>query len=151
MSVARITVQNDHLHDLSWQCISGSLVVMIEASIFCCLHTHSCLLINVVTLMNRNFIGVTLTHFLALPLLLLIFEKWWLPYYRYRTTKDISLPFRVIPLVREVGRTKMEVKVVIKSNFKPSLLAQKIEVSFRRWPFLQYVVVIMVFFSCRHV
>ncbi len=47
---------------------------------------------------------------------------------RYRTTKDISLPFRVIPLVREVGRTKLEVKVVIKSNFKPSLLAQKIEV-----------------------
>ncbi|GAV00540.1 hypothetical protein RvY_11372 [Ramazzottius varieornatus] len=47
---------------------------------------------------------------------------------RYRTTKDISLPFRVIPLVREVGRTKMEVKVVIKSNFKPQLLAQKIEV-----------------------
>merc|ERR1719228_3192617 len=47
---------------------------------------------------------------------------------RYRTTKDISLPFRVIPLVREVGRTKLEVKVVIKSNFKHSLLAQKIEV-----------------------
>ncbi|XP_055330014.1 AP-2 complex subunit mu [Paramacrobiotus metropolitanus] len=47
---------------------------------------------------------------------------------RYRTTKDISLPFRVIPLVREVGRTKMEVKVVIKSNFKPQLLSQKIEV-----------------------
>ena len=38
------------------------------------------------------------------------------------------MPFRVIPLVREVGRTKLEVKVVIKSNFKPSLLAQKIEV-----------------------
>jgi AP-2 complex subunit mu-1 len=48
--------------------------------------------------------------------------------YRYRTTKDISLPFRVIPLVREVGRSKMEVKVVVKSNFKPSLLAQKVEV-----------------------
>jgi len=48
---------------------------------------------------------------------------------RYRTTKDISLPFRVIPLVQEVqGRTKLEVKVVIKSNFKTSLLAQKIEV-----------------------
>ncbi|EHB05555.1 AP-2 complex subunit mu [Heterocephalus glaber] len=46
---------------------------------------------------------------------------------RYRTTKDIILPFRVIPLVREVGRTKLEVKVVIKSNFKPSRLAQKIE------------------------
>ena len=48
--------------------------------------------------------------------------------FRYRTTKDISLPFRVIPLVREVGRSKMEVKVVVKSNFKPSLLAQKVEV-----------------------
>ncbi|KRX92105.1 AP-2 complex subunit mu, partial [Trichinella pseudospiralis] len=47
---------------------------------------------------------------------------------RYRTTKDIQLPFRVIPLVREVGRTKMEVKVVVKSTFKPILLAQKIEV-----------------------
>ncbi|KAH3818500.1 hypothetical protein DPMN_120221, partial [Dreissena polymorpha] len=46
---------------------------------------------------------------------------------RYRTTKDISLPFRTIPLVREVGRQKMEVKVVVKSNFKPSLLAQKVE------------------------
>lgn len=47
---------------------------------------------------------------------------------KYRTTKDISLPFRVIPLVREVGKSKMEVKVVVKSNFKPSLLAQKVEV-----------------------
>lgn len=48
--------------------------------------------------------------------------------FRYRTTKDIQLPFRVIPLVREASRNKMEVKVVVKSNFKPSLLAQKIEV-----------------------
>ena len=47
---------------------------------------------------------------------------------RYRTTKDISLPFRVIPLVREVGRTKLEVKVVVKSSFKQSLLAQKLEI-----------------------
>ncbi|XKL65441.1 hypothetical protein PGB90_008861 [Kerria lacca] len=47
---------------------------------------------------------------------------------RYRTTKDISLPFRIIPLVREVGRTRMEVKAVLKSTFKPSLLGQKIEV-----------------------
>ena len=47
---------------------------------------------------------------------------------RYRITKDISFPYRVIPLVREVGRTKMEVKVVLKSDFKPSLIGQKIEV-----------------------
>lgn len=47
---------------------------------------------------------------------------------RYRITKDISHPFKLIPLVREVGRTKLEVKVVLKSMFKSSLLAQKIEV-----------------------
>ncbi|EDV23794.1 AP-2 complex subunit mu [Trichoplax sp. H2] len=47
---------------------------------------------------------------------------------KYRTTKDISLPFRIIPLVREVGRTKLEVKVVLKSNYKPQLFGQKIEV-----------------------
>eukprot|EP00794_Sanderia_malayensis_P015091 gene15091-16647_t len=47
---------------------------------------------------------------------------------RYRTTKDISLPFRIIPLVREVGRSKMEVKAVLKSNYKQSILGQKIEV-----------------------
>lgn len=32
-------------------------------------------------------------------------------FFRYRTTKDIQLPFRVIPLVREVSRNKIEVKV----------------------------------------
>ena len=84
---------------------------------------------------------------------------------RYRTTKvssrlscvfnlifkkkDISLPFRIIPLVREIGKQKLEIKIVLKesaysyksinfkrknvkqykkSNFKPSLLGQKIEV-----------------------
>lgn len=68
---------------------------------------------------------MTHTHFLTLTLLHTPCRP---PPSRYRTTKDIILPFRVIPLVREVGRTKLEVKVVIKSNFKPSLLAQKIEV-----------------------
>ena len=42
--------------------------------------------------------------------------------------QDISLPFRVIPLVREIGKQKLEIKIVLKSNFKPSLLGQKIEV-----------------------
>ncbi|CAJ0580256.1 unnamed protein product, partial [Mesorhabditis spiculigera] len=46
---------------------------------------------------------------------------------RYRTTKDIQLPFHVIPLFSETSRNMMEVKVVLESNFKPSLLAQKIE------------------------
>lgn len=47
---------------------------------------------------------------------------------RYRTTKDINLPFRVIPLVKETGKGKMEVKVIVKSNFKSTLIGQKIEV-----------------------
>ncbi|CAH8681123.1 unnamed protein product [Schistosoma rodhaini] len=47
---------------------------------------------------------------------------------RYRTTKEISLPFRIIPLVRELGKTKMDVKVILKANFRPNLFAQKIEV-----------------------
>lgn len=46
---------------------------------------------------------------------------------RYRTTKDISFPFRIIPLVRETGN-KMEIKVVLKSNYRTALLGQKIEV-----------------------
>ena len=47
---------------------------------------------------------------------------------RYRTTKDISLPFRVIPLVRESSRTHLEMKVVIKSLFQTTIVAQKVEV-----------------------
>ena len=47
---------------------------------------------------------------------------------RYRTTNDITLPFRVIPLVREASRQHMEIKVVLKSLFKPTLNAQHVEV-----------------------
>ena len=32
---------------------------------------------------------------------------------RYRTTKDITLPFRCIPLVREPSSTQMEIKVLV--------------------------------------
>jgi len=47
---------------------------------------------------------------------------------RYRTTKDISLPFRVIPLVREISKTKMDIKVIVKSTFRPQLMSSKTEV-----------------------
>jgi len=47
---------------------------------------------------------------------------------RYRTTKDISLPFRVIPLVKEISKTKMEIKVIVKSTFKPQLMSSKTEI-----------------------
>uniref|UniRef100_A0A1I7XB94 MHD domain-containing protein n=1 Tax=Heterorhabditis bacteriophora TaxID=37862 RepID=A0A1I7XB94_HETBA len=47
---------------------------------------------------------------------------------KYRTTQDIKLPFRVIPLVREVNKSKLELKVVLKADYKQNLLGQKIEV-----------------------
>lgn len=47
---------------------------------------------------------------------------------RYRTTKDISLPFRVIPLVKEISKTRMEIKVIVKSTFKPQLMSSKTEI-----------------------
>lgn len=47
---------------------------------------------------------------------------------RYRTTENISLPFRVIPLVREVGVTRVEIKVIVKALFKGKLTATNVEV-----------------------
>jgi len=34
----------------------------------------------------------------------------------------------VIPLVREISRQKLEVKIVLKSNFRSTLFGQKIEI-----------------------
>ncbi|PIO72470.1 TM2 domain protein [Teladorsagia circumcincta] len=47
---------------------------------------------------------------------------------KYRTTQDIKLPFHVIPLVREVSKSKVEIKVVLKAEYKQNLVGQKIEV-----------------------
>ncbi|VDM65239.1 unnamed protein product [Strongylus vulgaris] len=47
---------------------------------------------------------------------------------KYRTTQDIKLPFRIIPLVKEVGKSKLEIKVVLKAEYKQNLVGQKIEV-----------------------
>ncbi|WKX98345.1 hypothetical protein Q1695_013771 [Nippostrongylus brasiliensis] len=47
---------------------------------------------------------------------------------KYRTTQDIKLPFHVIPLVREVSKSKLELKVVLKAEYKQNLVGQKIEV-----------------------
>ena len=97
----------------------SSLPTNLVNFIFCSflfIFVHSCSFLFILVLLSYQPISLILcvVHFLFI--------------FRYRTTKDISLPFRVIPLVREVGRTKMEVKVVVKSSFKPSLLAQKIEI-----------------------
>ncbi|KER26617.1 hypothetical protein T265_06188 [Opisthorchis viverrini] len=50
------------------------------------------------------------------------------PPFTFLSMQEISLPFRVIPLVRELGKTSMDVQVVVKANFRPNLFAQKIEV-----------------------
>ena len=37
---------------------------------------------------------------------------------KYRTTENITIPFRVLPIVKEHSRTRVEIKVTVKSNFK---------------------------------
>eukprot|EP01087_Luapelamoeba_hula_P018182 TRINITY_DN5836_c0_g1_i1.p1 TRINITY_DN5836_c0_g1~~TRINITY_DN5836_c0_g1_i1.p1 ORF type:complete len:406 (+),score=58.18 TRINITY_DN5836_c0_g1_i1:49-1266(+) len=38
---------------------------------------------------------------------------------KYRCSENVTLPFRVIPTVNEISRTRIEVHVTIKANFKP--------------------------------
>jgi len=40
---------------------------------------------------------------------------------KYRTTENINMPFRVISNVKEVGRTRIEADVTVKSTFGPKL------------------------------
>jgi len=42
---------------------------------------------------------------------------------KYRCDENISLPFRVIPVINELGRTRLEVKVAVKSAFNDKLFA----------------------------
>ncbi|KAJ2161437.1 clathrin associated protein complex medium subunit [Coemansia sp. RSA 552] len=42
---------------------------------------------------------------------------------RYRTTENINLPFKVLPVVRELGRSCVEYEVLVKSNFSSKLAA----------------------------
>ncbi|KAI5307415.1 hypothetical protein KEM55_008335 [Ascosphaera atra] len=47
---------------------------------------------------------------------------------RYRATENVNLPFRVHPIVREVGTTKVEYSVAIKANYGPKLFATNVVV-----------------------
>eukprot|EP00850_Spirogloea_muscicola_P021210 SM000240S08627 [mRNA] locus=s240:69251:72702:- [translate_table: standard] len=42
---------------------------------------------------------------------------------KYRITEGINLPFRVLPIIKELGRTRMEVNVKVKSVFGAKMLA----------------------------
>ncbi|RAL14214.1 AP-2 complex subunit mu [Aspergillus homomorphus CBS 101889] len=45
---------------------------------------------------------------------------------RYRATENVNLPFKVHPIVREVGTTKVEYSVAIKANYSSKLFATNV-------------------------
>jgi AP-2 complex subunit mu-1 len=45
---------------------------------------------------------------------------------RYRATDNVNLPFKVHPIVREVGTTKVEYSVAIKANYGSKLFATNV-------------------------
>lgn len=47
---------------------------------------------------------------------------------RYRATENVNLPFRVHPIVREIGTTKVEYSIAIKANFESKLFATNVVV-----------------------
>jgi len=46
---------------------------------------------------------------------------------KYRTTENINLPFKVLPII-QASRTKLEVKVTVKANFSSKLIAMHVVV-----------------------
>lgn len=48
---------------------------------------------------------------------------------KYRCNENISLPFRVIPVINELGRTRLEVKVAVKSSFNDKLFALNVVIT----------------------
>eukprot|EP00127_Corallochytrium_limacisporum_P003442 Clim_evm70s149 gene=Clim_evmTU70s149 len=47
---------------------------------------------------------------------------------RYRITQNIHIPFKIVPLVKEIGKTRLEITVVLKSLYVTRLLATNVEV-----------------------
>jgi len=47
---------------------------------------------------------------------------------KYRTTENIEIPFHLTPIVKEHSKTRLEVKVAIKSNFKREMFGTGIKV-----------------------
>ncbi|KAJ2801633.1 clathrin associated protein complex medium subunit, partial [Coemansia guatemalensis] len=48
---------------------------------------------------------------------------------RYRTTENVNLPFKVLPVVRELGRSCVEYEILVKSNFSSKLSATNMVVN----------------------
>ncbi|CAG8665018.1 2661_t:CDS:2, partial [Funneliformis mosseae] len=45
---------------------------------------------------------------------------------RYRTTENVNLPFRVHPVVNEIGKSRVEYRITVKANFSPKLYANNV-------------------------
>ncbi|KAL4900177.1 hypothetical protein BDW74DRAFT_162232 [Aspergillus multicolor] len=45
---------------------------------------------------------------------------------RYRATENVNLPFKVHPIVREIGTTKVEYSIAIKANYSSKLFATNV-------------------------
>lgn len=45
---------------------------------------------------------------------------------RYRATENVNLPFKVRPIVREIGTTKVEYSIAIKANYSSKLFATNV-------------------------
>eukprot|EP01134_Creolimax_fragrantissima_P003447 CFRG3447T1 len=49
---------------------------------------------------------------------------------KYRLTSKISPPYKVIPIVRDLGRTRIEAKIVVKALYNRMLVGNNVEVRF---------------------
>jgi hypothetical protein len=45
------------------------------------------------------------------------------PPLRYRSTEGISVPFKVMPVIKELGRTRLEANVAVRALFGPKMFA----------------------------
>jgi AP-2 complex subunit mu-1 len=45
---------------------------------------------------------------------------------KYRVTDDITLPFKVMPLIREIGRSRIEITVKLRACYAPSIAATSV-------------------------
>lgn len=45
---------------------------------------------------------------------------------RYRSTENVNLPFRVHPVVNEIGKNRVEYKILVKANFSNKLYANNV-------------------------
>lgn len=47
---------------------------------------------------------------------------------KYRTTDNINLPFKVLPIVKEIGRSRVEASITVKSNFSAKMFGTNVVV-----------------------